>query len=359
MIRDVKRFLAGVPPAFALTTWLVAQSPVPDVVWQTTLPGQQHAPPVAAPDGRIVTVVRTYAPGTGEADQLVVLAAGDDQRVLVRKSDGFGSLPVIAPNGTIYALGGGGRLDAIAPDGRIQWSYIVTQAGQTEHHVTWAEVAVRASDSAAFVAGRCVHAFASTGAHLWRTCLGERSRAPRYEEDSLFVRSGARFHRLSGDGKLLWSVDAGPGRTAAAFDGHGMAYVASGKIVHAVTIQTGTVAWQTQVPQEVESLAWSESAQLIVLQQRRLDVLDRKGQQRWQWTGASDEVIYGPAAIAKSGDFFVGGSAVRRFGPDGPLAGIWSLSTQRNMFAPALSADGQSLVIADVDRGLQVVRLPQ
>ena len=327
MIRDVKRFLVGVPFAFALTTWLAAQSLAPDVVWRTKLPAQPHTPPVTAPDGRIVTIVKAYERGIGDFSQLVVLAADGDRRVVVRQSDGLGSMPVVAPNGIIYALGSGGRVDAIALDGRILWSYVVTQAGQSEHHVTWSEVSVRDSDSAAFVAGRCVHALASTGARLWRTCLGEPARAPRYAEDSLFVRSGGQFHRLGNDGKLLWSAYVGPGRTAAVFDGRGMAYVASGKTVQAVAITTGVVAWRTQVRQDIGSLGWSESAQLIVLQQRRLDVFDGKGQPRWQWT-TGDDVLSGPVVVAKSGDFFAGGSAVRRFGPDGPVAGFWRHSNQ-------------------------------
>ena len=38
------------------------------------------------------------------------------------------SSPLIGPDGTIYAMGGQGRLSAISPDGRVQWT---AQTGPT------------------------------------------------------------------------------------------------------------------------------------------------------------------------------------------------------------------------------------
>jgi hypothetical protein len=56
-----------------------------------------------------------------------------------------------------------------------------------------------------------------------------------------------------------------------------------------------------------------------------------------------------------SGDFYVGGSAERRFAADGRPRGEWRLPDpdRYNLFAPVLSADGRTLIGADGWEGIR------
>ncbi len=93
-----------------------------------------HATPAIARDG---TVYVGFSSNNGTPDAQGTLyalqapSAGVEPTVLWSVDLGPGrqtSSPLIGPDGTIYAMGGQGRLSAISPDGRVQWT---AQTGPT------------------------------------------------------------------------------------------------------------------------------------------------------------------------------------------------------------------------------------
>ena len=98
--------------------------------WSFHPPGGSswHATPAIGHDGTVYVGFSTNS-GTPDAQgTLFALQApitGIEPRVLWSVDLGPGrqtSSPTIGPDGTIYAMGGLGRLSAIAPDGHVQWS---------------------------------------------------------------------------------------------------------------------------------------------------------------------------------------------------------------------------------------------
>ena len=98
--------------------------------WSFHPPGGSswHATPAVAADG---TVYVGFSTGSGTPDAQGTLyaleapPAGIEPNVLWTIDLGPGrqtSSPAIGPDGTIYAMGGQGRLSAIAPDGQLRWS---------------------------------------------------------------------------------------------------------------------------------------------------------------------------------------------------------------------------------------------
>jgi len=98
--------------------------------WRFDAPGMAaiHASPAVAPDG---TVLQTFGPGFGQTGASGALfgirapASGTDAQTAWKVDLGPGqgtSSPAIGPDGTIYAVGGGGKLVAVGPDGSAKWS---------------------------------------------------------------------------------------------------------------------------------------------------------------------------------------------------------------------------------------------
>jgi outer membrane protein assembly factor BamB len=91
-----------------------------------------HGTPALGRDG---TVYAMFASGTGNEAKntlyaLRAPASGSEAQVAWTADLGLGQAapgasgnsPVVAPDGTIYALGGGGQLAAIGPDGSVKWT---------------------------------------------------------------------------------------------------------------------------------------------------------------------------------------------------------------------------------------------
>jgi outer membrane protein assembly factor BamB len=87
-----------------------------------------HATPAIGRDGTVYVGFSTNNASPDAQGTLYALqapTAGIDPTVLWSVDIGPGrqtSSPVLGPDGTIYALGGNGRLSAIAPDGRVKWT---------------------------------------------------------------------------------------------------------------------------------------------------------------------------------------------------------------------------------------------
>jgi outer membrane protein assembly factor BamB len=93
-----------------------------------------HATPAIGRDGTVYVGFSTNS-GTPDAEgtlyALQAPSGGIEPRVLWSVELGPGrqtSSPMLGPDGTIYAVGGAGRLSAIAPDGRVKWT---AQTGPT------------------------------------------------------------------------------------------------------------------------------------------------------------------------------------------------------------------------------------
>jgi outer membrane protein assembly factor BamB len=104
--------------------------------WSFHPPGGSswHATPAIGRDGTVYVGFSTDNSTPNAQGTLYALqapAAGIDPQVLWSADLGPGrqtSSPTIGPDGTIYAMGGEGRLSAIAPDGQLRWS---AQTGPT------------------------------------------------------------------------------------------------------------------------------------------------------------------------------------------------------------------------------------
>jgi outer membrane protein assembly factor BamB len=99
-----------------------------DVVWRFRRPGfsSLHATPAIGGDG---TVYLGFSGGDPTAGTLYAFRApaggGTDPQVAWSVDIGPGrttSSPTIGPDGTIYMMGGSGRLFAVAPNGTVKWS---------------------------------------------------------------------------------------------------------------------------------------------------------------------------------------------------------------------------------------------
>jgi outer membrane protein assembly factor BamB len=93
-----------------------------------------HATPAIARDGTVYvgfSTNNTTPDAQGTLYALQAPTSGIDPQVLWSVELGPGrqtSSPMLGPDGTIYAMGGEGRLSAISPDGRVKWT---VQTGPT------------------------------------------------------------------------------------------------------------------------------------------------------------------------------------------------------------------------------------
>jgi outer membrane protein assembly factor BamB len=87
-----------------------------------------HATPAIARDGTVYVGFSTNNASPDAQGMLYALqapASGIEPQVLWSAELGPGrqtSSPMLGPDGTIYAMGGEGRLSAISPDGRVKWT---------------------------------------------------------------------------------------------------------------------------------------------------------------------------------------------------------------------------------------------
>src|SRR5207253_9819218 len=93
-----------------------------------------HATPAIGRDGTVYVGFSTNSSTPDAAGTLYALLApsnGIEPTVLWTADLGPGrqtSSPTLGPDGTVYAMGGAGRLSALAPDGRVKWT---AQTGPT------------------------------------------------------------------------------------------------------------------------------------------------------------------------------------------------------------------------------------
>jgi hypothetical protein len=176
-----------------------------------------------------------------------VVAGGTPKWTFTLGKSGWPSQPTLAADGTIY-VEGGGVLTAITPAGRTKWK--VNGAGASRDGVSLGD------DGTVYTAdARGVKAFTPRGTLQWEgSAEAEFVSSPLLTDggiygvgatDSQGRRSVLAFDR---DGKLRWSVDAGAsyaGRLALGLDG--LLYVRGKEELLAIT-QDGQVAWRASVP---------------------------------------------------------------------------------------------------------------
>jgi outer membrane protein assembly factor BamB len=259
--------------------------------WSFHPPGGSswHATPAIGRDGTVYVGFSTNNASLDAEGTLYALQAptsGIEPRVLWEVDLGPGrqtSSPVLGPDGTIYALGGNGRLSAIGPDGEVRWtaqtgpvlkSSVALGAGGT--------VYVPSMNGKLYAVSPPVNPRSITGTIRWTFRFGEHpgSRAPIVShsppagadgigtgasptigpDGTIYIgANNSNFYAISPDGQLEWLFEAereiaGIWSTAAlSADSSTLFFGANRGGIYALNRQDGSLKWQYRIVGSVYS----------------------------------------------------------------------------------------------------------
>jgi outer membrane protein assembly factor BamB len=259
--------------------------------WSFHPPGGSswHSTPAIGRDGTVYVGFSTNNASPDAQGTLYALQApttGIEPHVLWSVGLGPGrqtSSPVLGPDGTIYALGGNGRLSAISPDGQVRWtaqtgpvlkSSVALGGGGT--------VYVPSMNGKLYAVSPPIGPSSQTGTIRWTFRFGEYpghrsavvSHSPPAGADGIgtgatptigpdgFIYIGANnsnFYAISPDGELEWLFEAereiaGIWSTAALSADSSTLYFGANKGgIYAVNREDGTLKWQFRIVGSVYS----------------------------------------------------------------------------------------------------------
>jgi outer membrane protein assembly factor BamB len=259
--------------------------------WSFHPPGGSswHATPAIARDGAVYVGFSTNS-STPEAEGMLYALQAPSKGILpvVLWTVDLGpgrqtSSPTIGPDGTIYAMGGGGRLSAITPDGRVRWT---AQTGPTLKaspalgqdgtvYVSSMNGKLYAVAPPAMPNGqpgtlRWVFRFAEfpgTGTPVvghsppaGADGIGSGASPTIGPDGTIYVgANNSNFYAISPDGHLNWLFEAqreiaGIWSTAAlSVDNNTLFFGANKGGIYAVNRIDGTLTWQYQIPGSIYS----------------------------------------------------------------------------------------------------------
>jgi outer membrane protein assembly factor BamB len=183
--------------------------------------------PAVSPDGTTLYV-------TSAGGDLYALSAGPSGGQLewtdqVEGShDGFLETPAVGPDGTIYVATGGlyentpSVIQALNPDGTLEWTYASDSPFETTPTVTAAGQVVAGDEAGTVVALR-----QSDGSLAWSYPAGiELGSAASDADGDVYLQSSQKVFALSPQGSLLWAAkDSTTWGGDPALDGSGTLYV--------------------------------------------------------------------------------------------------------------------------------------
>jgi len=327
-----------------------------------------HATPALGRDGTVLVGFSTNS-GTPDArGSLYALQApttGIEPRVLWSVDLGPGrqtSSPVLGPDGTIYAMGGMGRLSAIAPDGRVKWT--------AETGPTLKSSPALGHDGTVYVASMNGKLYAVAPPLDAGSTL---RRAPAIGIDTAWA-SGSRRDAVPAEGRIRWTfrfaefpgkrppvvshspptgadgIGSGASPTVAP---DGTIYIgANNSNLYAIS-PDGRLEWLFEAEREIAGI-WSTAAlspdgNLLYFGANRggLYALNRHdGSLRWQFPIVGS--VYSSPAVDATGVVYTGSTVGHVFALDGQTGHLlFDYDAQAPIWtAPAIRPDG-SLLVAD------------
>jgi outer membrane protein assembly factor BamB len=332
-----------------------AASDQPEQLWKHDLEMTNSFLSVA-PNGNLY-VLESQGPAAGSKLQVYDLK-GTPLWQQTYRLWGADAAPIFAPNGTAYLLTAD-RLNALAPDGRHLWSYVIlAQLDQSKPSTTCLAIG---PDGTLYSGGAYLYAFHADGTLKWQTRMKDRVpvSCPAFSANGqLFVSSEKGLHRLSADGqerellrgvapnakpvgthdgglffighlamaannqdnalfalsdegKLLWQFAPGPRVAGVLFTKQGI--VVGGGVMDLLNAQ-GQILWSLETPINAAPAAASDGTFLGGCSEGAdICAYDAKGEIRWYFGQANNFRNYLPTPIAAAANgevYFVKGTAL-------------------------------------------------
>lgn len=232
-----------------------------------------HSTPAIEPDGTLLIGETSRANPRTTIYALKGPASGDSPQTLWSYDLGPGRMTsaiTVAPNGTIYAIGGGGKLAVLSPDGKLEWT---AQVGPSEHAapaLAGNGVVYLPSKDGNLYAVAPPAASGSQGGVVWKFSFGQRSGIPTRSapgggfngqgsstsatvgpDGTIYVgANNSDFYAVRPDGSLRWKFEAEPelagiwSSAALSADGKLVFFGANKGGIYAVRTADGTLAWR-------------------------------------------------------------------------------------------------------------------
>lgn len=295
---------------------------------------------------------------------------------------GMQSSPLVAPDGTIYAVSDPGTLYAVSPAGLLQWNFdaagvvgapptrapdgtlylgdsgSLLTALNSDGTTRWtARLISPARGSPAYLAERIavvttvgeIVAFGTEGEAIWTHDLGEEATPLIATSDGALLVADARgvITKLDRDGEVLWRTPPGGEFWAAPVpDSTGGAYVVTvdGRIL--ALDSAGNLRWfhDLQAAVVAAPLVGNDGRVYVAARDGTLAALDAAdGQLHWQFATGSELVA--PPAQDTDGTLYLGTDDERLLVIDGDGELRWQVQVRGMVRAqPAIGADGKLYV---------------
>jgi outer membrane protein assembly factor BamB len=251
--------------------------------------GSYHGAPAVGKDGNVYamfsvvtgteaknTLYAVKAPASGSEGQVSWQADLGPGVVMPGRS---GNSPTIVEDGTIYALGGGGQVTVIAPDGSIKWTaqagpatyvspavakdgtvYVTSQDGNLYAIAPPAAGSKEGSTRWTFDFGQhlgptaLVSAPVTAGGNMGQDAIGSLASVTLGPDGTVYVgANNSNFYAIAPDGKRKWLFEAerelaGIWTTAALSTDNSTLYFGANKGgVYALNAADGKLKWQSKV----------------------------------------------------------------------------------------------------------------
>jgi putative pyrroloquinoline-quinone binding quinoprotein/putative pyrroloquinoline-quinone-binding quinoprotein len=248
--------------------------------WQFHIPGDSgyHSSPALESDGTVLIGETSRTNPHTTIYALKAPTSGDQPRTAWTYDLGPGRMTsslTIAPNGDVYAVGGGGKLAVLSADGTLKWS---AQVGPSEHAAPALAgngvVYLPSSDGNLYAVAPPAGGQSQEGGVVWKFDFGQRSGIPTRSaargggangqgsstsatvgpDGTVYVgANNSNFYAVKPDGSLKWKFEAEPelagiwSSPALSADGKVVYFGANRGGVYAVNTADGTLEWQNRL----------------------------------------------------------------------------------------------------------------
>ena len=248
--------------------------------WQFHIPSASgyHSSPAVEKDGTVLIGETTRTNPRTTIYALRAPASGVQPQTAWTYDLGPGRMTssiTTAPNGQIYAIGGGGKLAVLSADGKLQWG---AQVGPSEHAAPALAgngvVYLPSTDGNLYAVAPPASGQGQEGGVVWKFAFGQRSGIPTRSgrpgggangqgsstsaavgpDGTVYVgANNSNFYAIKPDGSLKWKFEAEPelagiwSSPALGADGKVVFFGANKGGVYAVNTADGKLEWQDRL----------------------------------------------------------------------------------------------------------------
>lgn len=224
------------------------------------------------------------------------------------------SSPVIADDGTVYITNGAEPdlaspplLEAISPDGKLQWSCAIGGASDP----------ALGADGTVYVGSDKLYAISSGGSILWTYATGSAVSGPALDEAGTVYVGSDQLYAINPDSTLKWSYATGSAAQAPAIGSDGTVYLGSDQL-YAIN-PDGSLKWAFATGGSIDSTPAIDAAGTVYVgcNDSKLYAVNTEGSLLWSYT-TGREVDASPA-IGADGTVYFGSNdrMLYAIGPDG------------------------------------------